>query len=230
MVRLLLVVVALGGAPPALAQSPPGAGEILIDATGPGAHHGPSTSVPLPPEGPEREAFLKDFIRVNPRENEASVGGRPLSAFAFYNRIDRPDLAARADERTRQRVWLISGAAVTLAAGVAGGAVVLSNAQSLNDPRCFVNGNVSYNQCVTRSQNTTLIGTAIIGATVVLAGGLLTWGVLVPEMVTTPEETLRLATEHNRGLARKHGATGARLQLLPAIGPGGASLSMRLTF
>jgi len=230
MLRGFLVVVALGCSTPVLAQSSQEAGEILIESTGPGAQHGDSPRVTMPPEGPGRDAFLRDFIRVNPRDNEASVGGRTLSAFDFYNRVERPDLAARADERTRQRVWLISGSVLTLAAGTAAGAVVIGNAQNVNDPACFVNGNVSYNECVDRNTKTTLAGSLIIGAGVVVAASLLTWALLIPEMVTAPEETVRLATEYNRGLARKHGATGARLQFLPALAPGYAGLTARLSF
>jgi hypothetical protein len=230
MVRGLIVVAGLGCALPVLAQSSPGAGEILIDATGPDAHHGDSIRVPLPPEGPQRQAFLKEFIRVIPRDNEAHLGERTLSAFEFYNRVGRSDLAAQADDRTRQRVWLISGSLLVLAAGAAGGAVVLSNAQDVNDPVCFVHGNFSYNQCVDRHQQTLIIGTAIIAATVVVAGGLFTWGVLTQEMVTTPDETVRLAVGYNRSLAQKHGATGARLRLVPALAPGYAGLTARLSF
>ena len=230
MVRGLVVVVGLGCALPVRAQSSPGAEEILLDSTGPESQHGDSTRVPLPPQGPEREAFLREFIRVIPRDNEAQIGDRTLSAFEFYNRVDRPDLAARADERTRQRIWLISSSVLVLAAGVAGGAVVLSNAQDVNDPVCFVNGNFSYNECVDRHQHTQTIGIAIIGAAVVVAGGLLTWGLLTPEMVTTPEETVRLAVGYNRALAQKHGATGSRLRVLPVLAPGFAGLTARLSF
>ena len=71
----------------------------------------------------------------------------------------------------------------------------------------------------------------IIGTAIVVAGGILTWGLLTPEMVTPSEETVRLATEYNRNLAVRHGApSGAQLQILPSIGPQGASLTARITF
>jgi hypothetical protein len=230
MVRGLFFIASLGIAGPVLAQSDPEAGEILIDATGPNANHGESTRVPLPPEGPGRQAFLAGFVRVSPRDNEASSGGRVLSAFDFYNRVGRPDLAARADERTRQRIWLISGSVLTLAAGTATGVFVVGNAQNVNDPACFARGNISYNDCVDRNKATTLYGSLIIVAGVVVAASLLTWAFLIPEMVTTPEETVHLATEHNRDLARNYGATGASLQILPSIAPGYAGLTARLRF
>jgi hypothetical protein len=230
MVRGLLFIVSVGMAAPVLAQSDPGAGEILIDATGPNAKHGESTRVPLPPEGPGRQAFLADFITVNPRENEVSSNGRSLSAFDFYNRVGRPDLAAQADEHTRQRIWLISGSVLTLAAGTAAGIIVINNAQNLNDPACFVNNNQSYNECVDRSKATTLHGSLIIGAGVVVAASLLTWAFLIPEMVTTPEETVHLATQYNRELSKKYGATGARLRIVPSLAPGYAGLTARVTF
>jgi hypothetical protein len=50
------------------------------------------------------------------------------------------------------------------------------------------------------------------------------------EMVTAPNETVRLAADYNLALARKHGATGARLQLIPSLAPGQAGLLARLTF
>lgn len=231
----LAVLVAVGGALPSLAQSEPRPTEVIIDVdpNGPGARQGSPTRVPLPPEGPGRDAFMKEFVRVDPRENEAWQASRVLSASEFYTRVNRPDLAARADERTRQKIWLISGSVVVLAAGVAGGAVVLANAQDVNDPACFVNGNISYNDCVSRHQNTTNTGVAIIGATVVAAAGLLTWGLLIPEMVTPPEETVRLATEYNRALGQKYGASsssGVDLRIVPALAPGYAGLTARLRF
>ena len=111
------------------------------------------------------------------------------------------------------------------------GVVVLGNVQNLNDPACFVNGQASYNNCVDRSKQTTLIGGLIIAGAVAVGGGILTWALTTPEMVTPSRETVRLATEYNRNLAIRHGApSGAKLELLPSIGPGGASLSARLTF
>ena len=105
------------------------------------------------------------------------------------------------------------------------------NAQNINDPHCLVNGVAGYNECVDRANQTTLIGGLIIGLGVVVGGGILTWALLTPEMVTPPEETVHLATEYNRNLAVRHGApSGAQLQILPSIGPQGASLTARLTF
>ena len=230
MVRGLLLVGGLGISAPVLAQSGPGAEETLIDATGPNAKHDESTRVPLPPEGPGRQAFLADFVAVSPRQNEVSSNGRSLSAFDFYNRVGRPDLAERADERTRQRIWLISGSVLTLAAGTAAGIIVLNNGPNLNDPACFANNNHSYNECVDRSRAATIHGSLLIGAGVVVAASLLTWAFLIPEMVTTPEETLHLATQYNRELSKKYGATGASLQIVPSLAPGYAGLTARVTF
>jgi hypothetical protein len=227
--RGCLAVLVLVGAGPGLAQEQQNPVEILVDP-GPGKHE-ESRRVVLPPEGPERDAVLQEFIRVDPRANETFIGTRSLSPHDFYTRAGRSDLAAQADEHTRQRVWLIAGSVVTLAASATAGAIVLSNAQSLNDPACFLGAtNVAYNDCVERNSKTTTIGAAIILAGVVVAASLLTVGLLIPEMVTTPEETLHLAVEHNRALAQKHGAPQARLELLPAIGPGYQGLSARLAF
>jgi hypothetical protein len=230
MVRGLLFITSLAVAGPVLAQSSPGVGEILIESTGPNAQHGDSTRVPMPPEGPGRQAFLEEFIRINPRDNEATAGGRTLSAYDFYNRVGRSDLAVQADERTRQKIWLISGSVLSLAAGATIGAVVIGNAQNVNVPECVAGGAPTYNECVDRNTRTTLIGSVIIGAGVVVGASLLTWACLIPEMVTTPDETVRLATGFNRDLARKYGATGASFQILPSIAPGYAGLSARLTF
>ena len=83
---------------------------------------------------------------------------------------------------------------------------------------------------VDRSKATTLHGSLIIGAGVVVAASLLTWACLIPEMVTTPEETLHLATQYNRELAKKYGATGASLQIVPSLAPGYAGLTARVSF
>jgi len=223
------MVLALLRAGPGLAQEQQKPVEILVDP-GPGKHE-ESRRVVLPPEGPERDAFMQEFIRVDARGNETFVGSRSLSAHEFYTRTGHPDLAARADERTRQRVWMIAGSAVTLAASVTAGVIVLSNAQSLSDPACFVGAtNVAYNDCVDRNNKTTTMGAGIILAGVVVSASLFTAALLIPEMVTTPEETVHLAVEHNRALARKHGAPQAQLELLPAIGPGYQGLTARLAF
>ena len=233
MTRGWLFVVALGCTSTVLAQSPaqkPPQEEEIVDPGGPGAHHGASTKVPLPPEGPAREAFLKEFISVDPRANETTFGGKPLSAFEFYRRVDRPDLADRADERTRQRVWLLSGSALILVAGVTGGAIEFATAQNLNAPACFANGTVSYNACVDAHNQNKTIGMVLIITSVSLAAGLLTWALLIPEMVTTPEETVTLATTYTRGLSKKYGAPGATFTLLPTFAPGYTGLVARLTF
>jgi hypothetical protein len=205
--------------------------EIIVDPEGPGTDHGESSRVRLPPPGPGREAFLRDFLRVDPKSNTPFVGNKEMSASDFYGRIGRPDLVAASDGQTRKRIWLMAAATLVTAAGVGAGVLVLSNAQSLNDPACFVNGNTSYNTCVDRNHQTTLIGGLIIAGAVAAGGGVLTWALTTQEMVTPSKETVRLATEYNRNLAVRHGApAGATLQLLPSIGPQGASLSARLTF
>ena len=159
------------------------------------------------------------------------MGHEVISASEFYGRIGRPDLVAASDGQTRKRIWLMALATAVTAAGVTTGVVVLGNTQNLNDPACFVNGQTSYNDCVDRSKQTTLIGGLIIAGAVAVGGGILTWALITPEMVTPSQETVRLATEYNRNLAIRHGApSGAKLELLPSIGPGGASLSARLTF
>jgi hypothetical protein len=212
------------------APSPQAPGEILLD---PNAHsdHGDSMRLALPPAGPARETFVQDMVRFNPRTNEAFQGTRPLGAQEFYNTVGRPDLAARSAERTRQRTWLIVGSVVTFAAGVASGVVVLGNAQSLGDGKCFAAPQPQvYNDCVDRNHQTTTIGTVLIASGVIIGGGLFTWAMTIPEMVTTPEESAKLALEHDRALAKKYGAPEARLDVLPAIGPGFAGLTARLTF
>jgi hypothetical protein len=224
-----LALLALFAAGRALAQEPGKPVEILVDP-GMGTHED-SRRVPLPAEGPERDAFLQEFVWVDPRGNEAFIGSRSISARDFYTRVGRPDLVARADERTRQRIWMIAGSALTLAATATAGAIVISNAQSLNDPACFTGPtNQNYNECVERANRTTTIGVGIILAGVGVAASLLTTGLLIPEMVTPPDETVRLAVGYNRALARKHGAPGARLELIPSFGPGYQGVLARLAF
>ena len=228
MPRGWVFVVALGCASPVLAQSQDRPEEI-IDPNGPGSQQGDPTRVPLPPAGPSRDAFLKEFIRVEPQGNAASIGGHPLSAYDFYKRVDRPDLAARADERTRQRIWLISGSALVLVAGVTGGAIEFATAQNPNDPSCSVSV-TAYNACIDAHNRNRNIGIALIALSVAASAGMFTWAMLIPEMVTTPQETVKLAADYNRALSKKYGAPGATFHLLPALAPGYAGLVARLTF
>ncbi|HUM11306.1 MAG TPA: hypothetical protein VLT82_10195 [Myxococcaceae bacterium] len=227
--RLALVfLVVLGSGGRTLAQARPGAGEILIDATGPNAQH-ERRKVPLPPEGPEREAFMRDFIVVSLVDNEVRIGARTLPAAEFYTRLDRPDLVARAEDRTRQRVWLMAGGGVVAVASVVAGSLVMASAQNTNDPRCAVSV-ATQNACLDSSTHAATAGTILLVAGLAIGTGLITWGASIPEMVTTPQETLRLAADYNLALARKHGATGARFQLLPSLAPGYARLTARLSF
>jgi hypothetical protein len=57
-------------------------------------------------------------------------------------------------------------------------------------------------------------------------------GLSTSETVTTHEETVRLAADYNHGLAADAGkrTERTRFRLLPALGPGYAGLSARLTF
>lgn len=224
-----VLVVALACASSVQAHPSQGQPEVLIDPNGPGAQHGDPTRVLLPPAGPARKAFLAEFISIDLGGNEAKLGGQPLSPFEFYERVDRPDLAAWADERARQRIWLISGAVLALVAGVTAGAIEFATSPDVNDPSCVANVYL-YNACVESHYQHQSIGSALIGASIVVAASLFTWAMLIPQMVTTPQETVALATDYNRALARKYGAPGTRLQLLPTVTPGYAGLVARLTF
>jgi hypothetical protein len=224
----LVFLTVLGSGAGALGQDRPGAGEILIDATGPDAHYERRT-VPLPPEGPQRDAFMREFLVVDLQENSVRTGARTLSAREFYTRVERTDLAARAEDRTRQRIWLMGGGGAVAVASLVAGIAVMSSAKNINSPSCSTDV-LAHNACVDSNKSTTTAGALILVTGVALGAGLFTWGALTPEMVTTPRETLRLVADHNLGLARKHGARGARLQLIPAIAPGHAGLVARLTF
>jgi hypothetical protein len=211
-----------------LAQDRPGAGEILIESTGPDAHHGRRT-VPLPPEGPERDAFLTEFLRVDPQENKVTDRSGTLSATDFYSRVQRADLVAQAEDRRRQRIWLMAGGGAVAIASTIAGLAVMSSTQNANAPACSTDV-VTHNACLDSNSKKTTAGAVILAAGLTLGVGLFTLGTVVPEMVTSRDETVRLATEHNLGLARKHGAEGARLQLIPSLAPGHAGLLARLSF
>ncbi|HET9158282.1 MAG TPA: hypothetical protein VFN91_16525, partial [Myxococcaceae bacterium] len=208
----------LGTGAGTLAQDRPGPGEILIDSTGPDAYHERRT-VPLPPAGPERDAFLKDFLRVDPRDNRVTDRSGTVSATDFYTRLQRADLVAQAEDRRRQRIWLMAGGGAVAIASTIVGLVVMSSAPNSNAPGC-VTDVFTQNACLDASSKRTTSGVLILAAGLTLGAGLFTWGASVPEMVTTPDETVRLATDYNLGLARKHGAAGARLQLVPTLAPG----------
>ncbi len=205
--------------------------EIIIDAKPPGTvDRDLTTGVALPPQGPARDAFLAQSFSVDLMRNEVSVAREPLAAAEFYRRVGRPDLAAHAEDRGRQRVWLMTGGGLVLAAGVVAGVLVMSGAPDTSSPACQNWDPHAYNDCADRASKAQMGGALLIGAGLVLGGVLIVWGMNVPEMVTAPEETLRLATEHNRTLAGKNGATGVRFELVPAVSPRFAGLSARLTF
>ena len=232
--RATVLLLVLGAGTPVVAQSRPGPGEVLIDSKQPPPAPDESSEapneVPLPPPGPEREAFLSRFLWVDPRPNEvSSVEGR-LSPREFYQRVGRPDLAAWSEDRSRQRAWLMAGGGLTLLAGVVAGALVAAGGPDTSAPGCLPQTSPVYADCVERSQKATTTGALLIGAGVALGGALIVWGITTPEMVTTPEETVRLAADYNLELSRKHRASGARLRLVPALAPGYTGLTVRLSF
>jgi hypothetical protein len=218
----------LGTSVGALAQERPGPGEILIESTGPDAHHERRT-VPLPPPGPEREAFLKDFLVVDLNANAVRDGSGSISPTEFYTRLQRADLVSQAEERRRQRIWLMGGGGAVAVAGVVAGILVMSSAQNTNTPGCVADV-YTHNACIESSSRTSTAGALILTAGLTVGAGLFTWGALIPEMVTSPNETVRLATGYNLALAEKHGATGARLQIIPSLSPGHAGLIARVSY
>ena len=223
-----VLLTVLGSGAGAFAQDRPGAGEILIESTGPDAHHERRT-VPLPPEGPERDAFLREFLRVDPRENRVTDTSGTLSATDFYTRLQRADLVAQAEDRRRQRIWLMSGGGAVAIASTVAGLLVMSSAPNSNAPGCVTDVNTQ-NACLESASKRTTTGAVILAAGLTLGTALFSWGAFAPAMVTSPDETVRLATDYNLGLARKHGASGARLQLVPSLAPGQAGLLARVSF
>jgi hypothetical protein len=123
----------------------------------------------------------------------------------------------------------MGGGGAVAVAGMVAGILVMSSAQNSNSPSCVVDV-FTHNACLESSSRTSTAGALILTAGLAVGTGLFTWGALTPEMVTTPNETVRLATEYNLAVAQKHGATGARLQLVPSLGPGHAGLLARVSF
>jgi hypothetical protein len=226
----LILLVILGPGTALLAQARPGAGEILVEPRAPLPDGDVPDEVRLPPPGPEREVFLSRFLWVDPHANEVSALDRRLAPREFYLQVGRPDLAAWSEDRTRQRIWLMAGGSITLLAGVVSGAVIMAGAQDSSAPSCGPQYSPTYADCVDRSQRATTTGALLVGAGVGVGGALLALGISTSEMVTTHEETVRLAADYNHGLAAEKRAERPHFRLLPALGPGYAGLSARLTF
>jgi hypothetical protein len=160
--------------------------------------------------------------------------GKPYPASDFYRLVHRPDLAAWSEDRTRQRTWLISSGTIIAVAGVVTGIIVMGTGPDTSGPECQTNNYSDYTSCYDRASKAQMTGAFILGAGLAVGGVLFVWGMNIPEMVTPSDETLRLATEYNRALAVKHGASppssGVRFRVLPAVGPGYAGLTAKLTF
>ena len=180
----------------------------------------------LPPPGPTRELFMHEMLVVPPHTTDvySSRGARQVSAVEFYRMVGRTDLAAESEMRKTTRGWLYAAGFLSFAGGVASGILVSSNAQSLNDPHCFAKGVKSYNECVNNSSSQSLLGAALIGGGVLVGGLFATWGALTPDMVTSPDETAKMAAKYNRELATK--LSQPSVSVTPVFGPGGGGLAL----
>jgi hypothetical protein len=180
----------------------------------------------LPPPGPTRELFMHEMLIVPAHSTDVftSRGARQVSAVEFYRMMGRADLAAEAEQRKTTRGWLYAAGFLSFAGGVASGILVSSNAPSLNDPHCFAKGVKSYNDCVNNASNQSLLGAALIGGGVLVGGLFATWAALTPDMVTSPDETARMAAKYNKELASK--LTQPSVSLTPVFGPGGGGLAI----
>jgi len=255
-VRAWVVAWVLGGAAPALAEPPPQpdrrppeVGEpsprevtpppaepkqpdVVIDVKQPEREW--STGVEKPPPGPGREAFDAQAVSVDAILNEVKRGGRPLPASDFYRLMERPDLVAWSEDRTRQRIWLISGGTIVALAGVVAGVVVMGTGPDTSSPECQTTQYQDYSNCLDRASKAQMTGAFILGASLAVGGVLFVWGMNIPEMVTPADQTLKMGTEYNRTLSVKHGgsppSSGIRFRLLPAVAPGYAGLTARLSF
>ena len=167
---------------------------------------------------------MHEMLVVPPHSTDvfSGRGTRQLSAVEFYRLTGRTDLAAEAEQRKTMRGWLYAASFLTFAGGVASGIVVTSNAQSLNDPACRAHGVAGYNKCVDDSSTASLTGAALIGAGVLVGGLFATWAALTPDMVTSPDETAKMAAKYNRELSRKLSS----VTVTPMFGPGGGGLAL----
>jgi hypothetical protein len=250
-VRAWVVAWVLGGAAPVLAEpeqrppevvdprqgevtppAEPKQPEIVIDAKQPEREW--STGVEKPPPGPGREAFDAQAVSVDAILNEVKRGGKPLPASDFYRLMERPDLMAWSDDRTRQRIWLISSGTVLALAGVVAGVFVMGTGPDTSSPECQTSQYQDYTNCLDRASKAQMTGAFILGAGLAVGGVLFVWGMNIPEMVTPADQTLKMATEYNQTLSVKHGgsppSSGVRFQLVPAVAPGYAGFAARLSF
>jgi hypothetical protein len=250
--RAWVVAWVLGGAAPVLAQpeqrppelvepgqpevTPPPAEpkqpDIVIDVKQPEQEW--STGVEKPPPGAGRDAFDAQAVSVDAILNEVKRGGKPLPARDFYRLMERPDLVSWSEDRSRQRIWLISSGTVVALAGVVAGVFVMGTGPDTSSPECQTTRYQDYSNCLDQASKAQMTGAFILGASLAVGGVLFVWGMNIPEMVTPAEQTLKMATEYNRGLSVKHGgsppSSGVRFQLVPAVAPGYAGLAARLSF
>jgi hypothetical protein len=186
----------------------------------------------LPPQGPGREMFLREMIHVMPRSSDVFIGSskQQLPATEFYRMVGRPDLISAVHGQQSKRAWLYLTSALTLGAGIASGIIVMNNAQDLNDRSCYTHGAASYNDCVDRNNQTTLIGAGLVGAGAIIGGLFFTLAATTSDMVTSPDETALLAARYNQALSRRMTSQSSSLEVTPMFGKSGSGLAARLRF
>ena len=227
---------------PAEAASAPLPAPSSPDAapTEPAQAAAPSPAAPAAP-APHVRLFLQEYVAYDASTGEATRGQSktPMSREELYRLLGRPDLVDTADAHRTQRTVLFVGAGAAIVGGIVAGLALRANIPEMNSAYCTSDVRVYNEECDPQMRKYEVLSAVAMVSGALVGGGLIAWGSSISTDGATRTAIAGMVASYNGNLMhrlRESGTTtrtagsGARLDVMPSVGPGGGSVQARLTF
>jgi hypothetical protein len=234
-------------APPASADAPAPTDAASVPLPAPSAPDGepaqvapPAPAAPAPP-APHVRLFLQEYVAYDASTGEATRGQSktPMSREELYRLLGRPDLVDTADAHRTQRTVLFVGAGAAIVGGIVAGLALRSNIPEMNSGYCTSSVRVFNDECDPQMRKYEVLSAVAMISGALAGGGLIAWGTSISTDGAPRTAIAGMVASYNGNLMhrlRESGTTtrtagsGARLDVMPNVGPGGGSVQARLTF